>query len=268
MVFNRYAKRLLSLTAAEYMKLETGRFFARFNDEEPGELEDAFIARTDIEADEPLLTRKVAQGKRITSDMVRLKQEITYAFSKNHRNSVFPSFNLRTGKMENKNYGSDRMTNRLLYELLCQAYNGGAYFIDTYLNENFPSSSAYEAYTRLHERVQKIAVEALNELDDEIIRTGAYVSQKQMLAWVRAYSKGNIMQELNDVAARIRDDIIMCLSTGQIRLNMEAVSASTIRQRKALGLDGDASHVFYASGRLISALNIYISFDDSALEAA
>jgi len=75
--------------------------------------------------------------------------EITYDFSTKIRNNRFKS--VANGNVK---YGEDRWTFRLLYEWLCVEYNGGEYFIDTYFEDFFPQSQAYNTYLRIKESLQ------------------------------------------------------------------------------------------------------------------
>lgn len=52
----------------------------------------------------------------------------------------------------------------------------------------------------------------------------------------------------------LKEDFARCLASGQVPLNKSMVSDEAIEQRRKLGLDPDANHVFYASGQFANSI--------------
>jgi hypothetical protein len=72
-----------------------------------------------------------------------------------------------------------------------------------------------------------------------------------------------VRQDCKNIAEAIRQDIVVCLSTGHIPLNRKQVSKRTKEARaKLAGLN--PSRFFFASGQLIRHLNIYVEVGRAA----
>jgi hypothetical protein len=77
-----------------------------------------------------------------------------------------------------------------------------------------------------------------------------------------------VKQKSLDIASKIRDDIIVCLSTGKIPLKKrkiplkkQRVSEATEKKRSRFP-SLDKKHFFFASGQLIRALRIFVDLSD------
>ncbi len=186
-------------------------------------------------------------------------------------------------------YGAEGLSFRLLYEILCNSYNQGEYFVDTYLTERFPQSAVYREFLSVKNGiVQEMAKDLYkNQMQyqnspNARLRsetTGRFISASgatpqdveqnyrrvfggwgDFSVWQNQYYR----QRLDSVAAQIREDIISDLSTGAIPLNHSNTSA-TKQKRIEAGLPPDPE--FFASGQLINNLEIYIDLD-MMMEAA
>lgn len=173
--------------------------------------------------------------------------KLTYQFSSFYRNPY-----LLNGK-----YGSNDMTYRRLYIILCEHFNHGAYFIDEYFESVYPY--------RLKEDVEKQlkdAKEAYLELVDESgEQTRVIKDNKLDLRFKnnKALANWDFAQEEADfIAQLVKDDIKACLASGIIPLNF-SLSSDTIKLRNELGIKG--ANEFFATGQLIDDLRIFFRLE-------
>jgi hypothetical protein len=188
--------------------------------------------------------------------------QITYSFSTAVRSN--------TRGAAGGAYGSANMTLRRLYDLLCEEYNRGERFIDTYFQKKFPTSPAgrdfadFEAEARdgmRREWFDRVA-QAL-----EIRRRkagGLYEKDKRLLlkdfgVWKSQY----VRQMLRAFDRNIRSEIIVMLSTGRIPLLLQS-NPKTMAVREARGIPPVPP--FYATGQLIRGLQIDIRVPEGAFE--
>jgi hypothetical protein len=189
--------------------------------------------------------------------------QITYNFSRAVRGNLFPlsgALPYKPGAMGE--YGAKGWSYRMLYEFLCKAYNGGYPFVDTYFGQVFKTRSVYMKFKRIYETIQEhINTERQNILislprkkdGTPDMRYAASKRYKDYKVWQNPIIK----QDCKDIAKEIRDDIVVCLRTGRIPLSKKEVSEETRKVRtKLIGLN--PTRFFFASGRLIKHLNIYV----------
>lgn len=205
-----------------------------------------FIADDD---DEQLMTRYIADK----TD----RHQITYNFSSSPRENIFITIGGKPRK-----YGKSGISFRLLYEYLCEHFNGGDYFIDTYFAKDFPTRPIYTDFEELNDRI----IEAVEEEKARRLESVPRKKDGTPNMWYRVskefmdfafWKKPIVRAECARVAAEIQDDIIRCLSTGQLTLRKQAVSDKTMKIRATMP-ELDAKQFFYASGRLIRSLSVFV----------
>jgi hypothetical protein len=189
--------------------------------------------------------------------------QITYNFSRGTRNHRFPVRNALPFKSKVMGeYGASGWSFRMLYEFLCEAYNGGYPFVDTYFGQVFKTRPVYADFTVIYETIQ-------GDINDEAQRLFMllplkadgtpdmrYAASKRFKDF-KVWQNPIVKQACKRLAEAIRNDIVVCLSTGRIPLKKVAVSKKTKKAReKLVGLD--PSRFFFASGQLIRHLNIYV----------
>lgn len=180
--------------------------------------------------------------------------KINYSFSTDRRKTVW--MNKATKKYEH--YGQTGMTFDRLYFLLCEAFNGGSLFIDTYFNSGLFQSKFKQDIHRITRDMQKEIVAEYEAVAASVPLTKRGAMDRR----TRGYSKFSKLgvwktskeaAQLSELSEDIRRHIINCLATGKIDLQFQP-SRATLEKREKLGLD--AIHAFYASGQLINHLII------------
>jgi hypothetical protein len=156
----------------------------------------------------------------------------------------------------------------MLYEFLCEAYNGGHPFVDTYFDQIFKTRSIYAEFNGIYDTIQEnINAEQLNLFMSLPIKSDGtpdmrYTASKRYKDF-KVWQDPIVRQDCKRLAEAVRDDIVVCLSTGRIPLRKKAVSKRTEKAReKLVGLD--PSRFFFASGQLIRHLNIYVEVGRAA----
>lgn len=182
--------------------------------------------------------------------------QITYKFRAGIRRIMFNGVK----------YGAPNMTFRRLYELLCQHFNDGNYFIEQYFESVYPANGMKEYVDAELEEVRmyltsiaesyigNVRIKADGTLDRR------YKDNKGLKTRLRAYEKFAKQWENvkgKEIAERIKEDIISSLATGVIPLSKTWLAKETINKRIVAGLDSPLS-VFYASGQLINNLILYV----------
>ena len=200
-----------------------------------------------------MTTRRIANAPGIADNI-----QISYSFPKAIRRNTF----VRRDGSGKGTYGVDGISFRLLYEFLCETFNSGEYFIDTYFNTIFDTRPVYDELEDLNESIIGDIEEEKAALLGEIVyrkdrqpdmRYRASKRYVALFAWLNPVRAGAASR----VARRIQDDIVDCLATGRIPLRKSKVSASTLEKRERLiGLGDDK--FFYASGQLIRSLQVYV----------
>lgn len=172
--------------------------------------------------------------------------ELTYQFSSSFRNP----FKDNTGQ-----YGNIEMTYRRLYIILCEKFNDGQYFIDTYFDSVYPSTIKTMVEERLRETKEaylSLASEAITKT--RITKGGTLDLRYKINKELMTLGSEIAEQDADIVTAWIKQDIEACLMSGQIPLNFNP-SFTTIDIREKLGID--SKHGFYATGQLIQDLRIF-----------
>jgi len=152
-----------------------------------------------------------------------------------------------------RRYGNSNWTARFLYEFLCMGFNGGERFVDTYLNIIFKSRPVYLLLVSMVEKVQDGIRERWRDGD---LKGGQWTAFYKFQSEEMSYLQSSLDQFSRD----IRQDIILCLSTGIIPLRF-SLSRLTVLKRLSLGLKGDSP--FFATSWLISQLDVHVILGDS-----
>lgn len=182
--------------------------------------------------------------------------QITYSFPSDLHNNVTEL---------GRKYGGKTVTYRRLYLILCEAFNGGEFFVDEYFNSVYPKSWVKE----------RVDVE-LNNLKDELtyyasdLLEGAVATRKGELdkrysvvnrgmktrirEW-RAFARQWEEEKGEELAFYVAEDIKRALEVGEIPLNHK-LSASTKKRRLYAGLN--AEPLFYATGDLIDHIQLFV----------
>ena len=182
--------------------------------------------------------------------------QITYSFPSDLHNNVTES-----GKI----YGGETVTYRRLYLILCEAFNGGDFFVDEYFNSVYPHSWVKE----------RVDVE-LNNLQDELtyyasdLLEGAVATRKGELdrrytvvnrgmksrirEW-KAFARQWEEEKGEGLAELVAEDIKRALEVGEIPLNHK-LSERTKKLRRYAGLNDEM--VFYATGDLIDHIQLFV----------
>lgn len=202
---------------------------------------------------------KVQSGSRVYS------VSLFYHFPEDIRRNAVTYNWFRAGATREGTYGADNMTFRRLYEILCQRYNNGRYFIDDYFNDSpwylDDNYTVREQVSDVLDRVQ----ERLSEYEDTAGRwlprnvSGTpdmrYSVSRKYSAGLRNLESQAIKEGLQDLSHRIKEDIVQRLMLGEIPLSNPELSESTRYQKEAAGFAFPESK-FYATGQLINSISI------------
>jgi hypothetical protein len=198
----------------------------------------------------------------VDSSSVPDGSRITYSFSNAVRKNTFAR---KSGKGSGE-YGVSGISFRILYEFLCESFNSGEYFIDTYFDKIFDTRSSYDRLNQLNEEISGDIEDEVAQLEGELVRKMdggldmRFASSKRYSS-LKVWKNPMRKKACADIAEEIRYDIINCLATGRIPLRRGRVSAATIKKRnEMLGLGGD--RFFYASGQLIEHLKIFVELSE------
>jgi hypothetical protein len=203
-----------------------------------------------------LTTRRVVAARGIEDNT-----QISYNFSFGTRNERFLKVSGGKGS-----YGTRGISFRLLYEFLCETFNGGEYFIDTYFDKVFDTRSVYDQLNTLNDDI----IDDIEEERDELYGSVAlrsdgspdmrYAASKRY-ASLEVWHNPLRAQACTDVAHDIKEDIVSCLASGRIPLRKSTVSEATAKKRERfIGLEG--TNFFFASGQLIRHLNIFVALEE------
>jgi hypothetical protein len=195
--------------------------------------------------------------------------QITYNFSRAVRTNTFPLRDALPHQAKSKGeYGAGGWSFRMLYEFLCETYNGGHPFVDTYFGQVFKTRSVYAEFKGIYDAIQEdINVEQLRQfMSLPLKRDGSpdmrYAVSKRFKDF-KTWQKPFVKQGCARIAGAIREDIVVCLSTGRIPLRKAVVAKQTAKARERLvGLN--PFRFFFASGQLIRHLNIYVEIGRAA----
>jgi hypothetical protein len=187
--------------------------------------------------------------------------QITYSFSHGTRVNKFAQKNGGIGE-----YGKGGMSFRLLYEFLCETFNGGEYFIDTYFSAIFDTRPVFTKLSTLNDTIISDIEEERSELEEDLVLKSdgtpdmRYAAGKRY-ASLSVWNNPERARMSTEAARDIQEDIIQCLASGRIPLRKQSVSASTQKKRERfIGMSG--TNFFYASGQLIRHLNIFVALKE------
>jgi hypothetical protein len=201
--------------------------------------------------------------------------QITYNFSHAIRNNAFPLKGALFSKPKAARtgyYGAEGWSFRMLYEFLCEAYNGGEYFVDTYFQRKFGTRRVNDELHEIYETIQddinaeKAQIYMTLPLRKDGLPDMRYTVSKKYMDF-KVWQDPIIKQDCKRVAEDIRHDIQVCLSTGEIPLRGHEgakIAKKTRELREKLGGMKSADQLFYASGQLIDHLNIFVEIGDVA----
>jgi hypothetical protein len=197
--------------------------------------------------------------------------QITYNFSHAIRKNNFPLKNaLPYQPKAMGEYGASGWSFRMLYEFLCEAYNGGHPFVDAYFGQIFKTRSVYAEFKSIYGTIQEnINAEQLSlfmslPLKHDGTPDMRYTASKRYKDF-KVWQDPIVRQDCKRLAGAIRDDIVVCLSTGCIPLRKQEVSRRGTEQARAKLAGLHPSQFFFASGQLIRHLNIYVEVGRAAV---
>jgi hypothetical protein len=188
-----------------------------------------------------------------------------YHFPEDVRNNAVTYNWFRSGATREGTYGADNMTFRRLYEILCQRYNNGRYFIDDYFNDSpwylGDNYSVKEQISDILDQVQE-KMQAYDDLAGRWVprnKSGTadmrYNRSKEYMEGMRNLESQALKEGLQDLSRRIKEDIVQRLMLGEIPLSNPELSESTRYRKEAAGFAFPDSK-FYATGQLINSISI------------
>lgn len=181
--------------------------------------------------------------------------QITYSFPPERRNPVTAG-----GKV----YGGLNVTLRRLYLILCEHFNGGRFFIDDYFESVYPHTVKPEIDERLETIKSELLEVASEELEGAVATKSGrfdrrYKVNRGMKAKQARYESFASAWEENEgiyLANIIKDDIINCLMSGQIPLEIPFDTPGTQHEREKAGLSKTPR--FFATAQLIESIQLYV----------
>lgn len=183
---------------------------------------------------------------------------ITYKFPNTIRNNRTPN---------GMTYGSKDMTFKKLYQILCERFNGGEYFIDDYFNTVYPYTVKSEVDRHLQTVKDDLVSLASDTLEGaKVTKRGTldkrYKVNRSLQEKLRDYESFASLWEENEglyVAKMIKDDIISCMLTGQLQTvciqHINTISTKTKRMK--VGLPSEPT--FVATQQLIRSLQLFVN---------
>lgn len=194
--------------------------------------------------------------------------QITYAFPATLRNPV-----TKNGTV----YGGMNVTFRRLYLILCEHFNGGVYFIDEYFDSVYPYTVKPEVDAKLSSVKEELLDVANYELNraqalnfeegldkfkvnkDGTLNKSATKINRNARKTIDEYEQFAREWEENEgeeVAKRIKDDIIGCITSGQLPCQFASPADNTMKRRLEAGLS--PTPLFSATEQLIRSLQLYV----------
>ena len=162
-------------------------------------------------------------------------------------------------------YGGETVTYRRLYLILCERFNQGEFFVDTYFRDVYPHSVKEEVDVAL-----LTVKDELRMYKYDVVLNGAKLTRKGNLdkratrinegyeAKLQEYESFKESWENkkgDELADLIAYDIQRALANGEIPLNATHTPET---ERKRLEAGYDAKTVFYAMGDLIDHIQLYV----------
>lgn len=173
--------------------------------------------------------------------------QITYSFPATLRANIFNGYK----------YGGDYVTFRRLYLILCEHFNDGEYFIDTYFKKVYPYTMKQRVDYLMQDTKEGLLELANSNLYDVRLNNDGSLDKRfnieKRLADYKVFAEEWENGLGEDIAREVKEDIIASLHTGIIPLN-RVLDKRTIRLRERAGLDTE--HLFYASGSLINSIQL------------
>lgn len=168
-------------------------------------------------------------------------------------------------------YGGRNVTFRRLYLILCERFNGGEFFIDTYFDSVYPYTVKQTVDERLDvvkKELTEVADSMLDTVDEMLINKDGTLNKKatkinkrasKVLRDYASFAKEWEDLEGEEVARIIREDIISCVTTGQLPCQFAmSLSESTRRARVRAGLSETPK--FSATEQLINSIQLFVKF--------
>ena len=194
--------------------------------------------------------------------------QITYAFPATLRNPV-----TKNGTV----YGGMNVTFRRLYLILCEHFNGGVYFIDEYFDSVYPYTVKPEVDAKLSSVKEELLDVANYELNraqalnfeegldkfkvnkDGTLNKSATKINRNARKTIDEYEQFAREWEENEgeeVAKLIKNDIIGCITSGQLPCQFASPADNTMKRRLEAGLS--PTPLFSATEQLIRSLQLYV----------
>lgn len=224
--------------------------------------EQAFLGLAEDAGLNYLMPQELTTRRTVVAGSIPEEARVTYSFSHAIRSSRFVKISGGIGA-----YGATGFSFRLLYEFLCEAFNSGESFIDTYFERIFDTRSVSDELNQLNDGIINEIDAEKEELVSQLITTknGALdqrYSVNKRYTSLKVWKNPVRKTECARVASDIKRDIVSCLSSGRIPLRKNRVASSTLEARKRfLGIDGNK--FFYASGQLIEHLSIFVELSEA-----
>lgn len=217
----------------------------------------------DIESEVTEDTMKLPNTEDVTNYIVNEQNEdfnfeVDYEFPNTVRNNRTPN---------GMTYGSANMTFKKLYQLLCEKFNSGDYFITDYFETVYP----YTIKPEVDEYLSIVKEDLLSLASDTL--EGAKVTKKgtldkrykinrSMQEKLREYESFAKLWEEDEgryVAKMIKDDIISCMLSGQLQTTClhHVNTIATKSKRMKVGLPSEPT--FVATQQLIRSLQLFVN---------
>lgn len=195
---------------------------------------------------------------RVSSDISKVDDfstEIKYCFTEEIRPNVFSN---------GHKYGSDNMSFRKLYTLLCMKFNEGRFFIEDYFSTVYPRTmkSKVDSYFAelkkdIMNEYEKLMYGARYRKDGQLDRRQRKLLKR--LSDFETFQDEYIKEAGQDIAKKIKDNIVTSLMVGAIPLSQGAFSLSEQARKHRIKAGLPEYPRFFASGGLIE--NIVIVYN-------
>lgn len=226
-------------------------------EDEENDFDTLHFNETGINDDKASLPRRYEIEENLSSLTEDFEWQITYKFSSAHR----------PYKYNNHTYGGKYVTYRRLYLILCEHFNGGEYFIDTYFKEEYPNRLKDLVDAELAEvkaelldvaeaSIGTVKLKKDGTLDKRATKINAGLAER--ISGFERFAREWEDMKGEEIASLIKDDIITCLETGIIPLKKGQNTVDTMSKRIMAGLNDDPKAIFYASGNLINNLKLFV----------
>ena len=213
--------------------------------------------------DSEIITRRKGEwGKWVAKDNESLPDisddfdwQITYNFPDTLHNNKSPI---------GATYGGKQVTYRRLYLILCEHFNYGEYFIDTYFDTVYPYTVKPDIDMELNKIKSDLVAYAEEYVLDGAVVTKSgnldkrYKVNKEVKKRLKDYKQfASEWEESHgeELADKIKKDIIRALEVGEIPLDC-SLSEGTLKARKLAGIA--STETFFAMGDLIEHINLYV----------